>query len=406
MDDPEVILNFERVDKEYLTSGDSCGVAALSPGTQTSSAHFKGMGTAAGDCGPLTTSCLSKRKTNDNLASNVFDARAQNLSDSHVQSSMFDQGMTQNHILSSHKSSKPIVMPDHFNGSIPWTDYMAHFETCAEVNNWNDIDKSRFLTVSLRGSAQQVMGDLTPDERRNYKVLVDAIGRRFNPERQTELHRAQLRSRTRKPNESLPELGQAIKRLVKLAYPRASCELVDSLGRDYLLDALSDPNLRLHVYQARPSTIDQAVCVAIEFEAFQKAENQRSGGKRPMRMVSSSHDKNGYDDCGRQGQDGNSDDLTKSLSELIAQQKLSNREQARHNRRIENDMMKLSDRVSDLERKQNSADYRNVRDLHSHSQASKHDRSVTCYSCREKGHISSNCPKSSKRNKQQNNAEN
>ena len=46
-----------------------------------------------------------------------------------------------------------------------------------------------------------------------------ALEERFAPPNQTELYRAQLTERRQKPAESLPELGQAIRRLVNLAYP-------------------------------------------------------------------------------------------------------------------------------------------------------------------------------------------
>jgi hypothetical protein len=48
---------------------------------------------------------------------------------------------------------------------------------------------------------------------------VKALEERFAPPNQTELYRVQLTERRQKPTESLPELGQAIRRLVNLVYP-------------------------------------------------------------------------------------------------------------------------------------------------------------------------------------------
>ena len=72
-------------------------------------------------------------------------------------------------------------------------------------------------SVSLRGSACQVMGTLPPGHRRDYRELVRALARRFAPENQSELYRVQLRNHGRKPNETLPELGQQIRTLVASA---------------------------------------------------------------------------------------------------------------------------------------------------------------------------------------------
>jgi hypothetical protein len=49
--------------------------------------------------------------------------------------------------------------------------------------------------------------------------------KRFAPENQTELYRSQIDARIRKKGETLPELAQDIKRLVRLAYPNAPVEV-------------------------------------------------------------------------------------------------------------------------------------------------------------------------------------
>jgi hypothetical protein len=63
---------------------------------------------------------------------------------------------------------------------------------------------------------------------------------RFAPPNQTELYRVQLTERRKKPAESLPELGQAIRRLVNLAYPTVPENVRDTLAKQncfvYYLD--------------------------------------------------------------------------------------------------------------------------------------------------------------------------
>ena len=34
--------------------------------------------------------------------------------------------------------SRPLIMPDRYDGSSHWSDFRAHFESCAETNGWND----------------------------------------------------------------------------------------------------------------------------------------------------------------------------------------------------------------------------------------------------------------------------
>ena len=181
---------------------------------------------------------------------------------------------------------KPVITPDHFDGTKSWRDYRVHFEVCAEVNNWTEVQKASFLSVSLRGRAQQVLTDLGVNKRRNYTELLAALESRFHPANQTLYYRVQLKSKTKADNESLPELAQAIRRLATQAYPDASYDLLETLTLDHFVDALVDTDMRYRVYQAKATTLDAAVCAALEWEAFQKAEKHRLAPRKFSRMVS------------------------------------------------------------------------------------------------------------------------
>ena len=180
---------------------------------------------------------------------------------------------------------KPVITPDHFDGTKSWRDYRVHFEVCAEVNNWTEVQKASFLSVSLRGRAQQVLTDLGANKRKIYTELLAALESRFNPANQTLYYRVQLKSRTKANNESLPELAQAIRRLTTQAYPDASYDLLETLALDHFVDALADSDMRYRVCQAKATTVDAAVCAALEWEAFQKAEKQRLAPRKFSRMV-------------------------------------------------------------------------------------------------------------------------
>ena len=86
----------------------------------------------------------------------------------------------------------PRVMPDTFDGRGSWTEYLAHFETVADLNQWHPREKVQYVAVSLRGEACQAMRFLTPEVKQNYQGLVAALNRRFNPGNRTELFRIQL----------------------------------------------------------------------------------------------------------------------------------------------------------------------------------------------------------------------
>ena len=175
------------------------------------------------------------------------------------------------------------IMPDKFDVKGSWPEFLVHFESVANLNNWNNRDKSQYLSISLRGEACQVMRFLQPHEKNSYDCLVAALGRRFNPGNRTELYRVQLRNRVRQDREGIPQLAQSIRHLTLQAYPQANGDLFEVLCRDHFLDALSDSDLRFKVYQAQTKTFDEAVAVAIQMEAFQQADKHRS--RRYVREV-------------------------------------------------------------------------------------------------------------------------
>ena len=248
----------------------------------------------------------------------------------------------------------PRVMPDQFDGKTSWADYIAHFEICSEINGWNAQQRAQFLSVSLRESACQVMGTLPPGRRRDYREPVRALGRRFDPENQSELYRVQLRNRGRKPNETLPELGQQICTLVAQAYPRANAEILDVLGRDHFIDAIDDPDIRWRIYQAKPENLDGAICTAVEFEAYKAAEKQRVTNKRFIRDISS-HPKN----------------LT-----------------TRDAKEDESILAKLQRQITDLQKQLQASRAKENAGGKQQVQRSP----VRCWNCGEAGHVQYNCP--------------
>ena len=173
------------------------------------------------------------------------------------------------------RSRGPFVQPDRFDGSVGWQDYITHFELCAEINEWSDVQKATHLAVSLQGPALELLSDMPCEMRHSYVQLTQHLSARFESQGRTDLFRTQLKSRVRRTGESLPELPQAITRLVLRAYPQATVELREIMAMDYFIDALQDGDIRLRLKQGKPTSITEAVNMTIELEAFQLAEKNR-----------------------------------------------------------------------------------------------------------------------------------
>ena len=160
------------------------------------------------------------------------------------------------------------VKPGTYDGTESWSDYVIQFNLMAEYCHWRDYEKSLQLAIHLRGTAQGVLADLRQDQRTNFTSLISALAARFEPVQQSELHHVKLKTPVRREGETLPELAQDVNKLIRLAYPSATAGIREQLSRDCFIDALNDPDLEWTVLQGKPNSVEHALKLALEYEAF------------------------------------------------------------------------------------------------------------------------------------------
>lgn len=64
-------------------------------------------------------------------------------------------------------------------------------------------------------------------------------------------------------DESIPEHGQAIRKMTLQAYPNVDSNLRNVLALDHFIDALPDPDIRYRVRESRPKNITDAKNLAV-----------------------------------------------------------------------------------------------------------------------------------------------
>ena len=267
---------------------------------------------------------------------------------------------------------RPVVMPDKFDGSVGWQDYFAHFELCAHLNSWTFSQKATYLAVSLRGRAQELLGDMSSEMRQDYSYLVETLQSRFGSEGQNELFRAQLKTRQRKPDETLPELAQSIRRLIARGYPNANVALREILALDHFIDALLDSETRLRLKQNKPTSLDECVRMAIELEAFSKAEQEKFSGKSKKFVRATNLGEPNVENEQHKLLLSKISELEKQLAQLNSQGKIVIDKAEKSN-------------VSEKNPSQNNA---KMKKKYTPRDLSK----VECYLCRKLGHYQSHCP--------------
>ena len=149
----------------------------------------------------------------------------------------------------------------------------------ASLNGRDEDTKALELATSLRESAQGILTDLEPEKRFDYHSLVSALSARFEPDNQAGVYLAHLRTRVRAKSESIPELGQEIKKLARHALPSAPSEVREWLALTYFVEALDNEFMEYSVKQAKPRTVDDAVKAAVEIESFQLSRRTRKASQ-------------------------------------------------------------------------------------------------------------------------------
>ena len=143
-----------------------------------------------------------------------------------------------------------IKVPSYNGSSQPLETFLAKFRNCAAYYKWGPRERFHHLVAALEGQAAAVLYEIDHDSS-SEESLTDILRSRFGQAELLENFRFQLRSRRRKPGETLQELYNDICRLLALSYPGEKGSLFETLSRDCFLDALNDQELRVLVLDRR-----------------------------------------------------------------------------------------------------------------------------------------------------------
>lgn len=96
---------------------------------------------------------------------------------------------------------KPIVMPDSYKGDLDedWEDWIANFKACAEINEWDDDLKCKFLGVRMKGTALKVYHDLDAGVKTNWNNLCTTLENRFKTVQQPQFYKSRARRNFARP---------------------------------------------------------------------------------------------------------------------------------------------------------------------------------------------------------------
>lgn len=177
-----------------------------------------------------TSECLM----NDNSSKQMFASGARNLASS---------GHTNANDFVLDKRQRREKEPDLFNGeNKEWADYV-------------------------------MLGDLTRDQLTNYESLKSVLTQRFNPTERENAYRCEFRNRKRLPGETVADYGYTLKRFASRAFPTIPVSLREGIIVEQYINGLGSQEIKRHVQFAHPTSLDRAISLALEVEAFEGVQN-------------------------------------------------------------------------------------------------------------------------------------
>ena len=100
-------------------------------------------------------------------------------------------------------------------------DWKEQFEMVATLGGWDERSKLVNLVTRLRGQAYSFYRSCTMQQRSSYATMMEELVKRFTPVRLQAVHSSQFHERKQKPQESVDDYAQDLRRLFHKAYPTA-----------------------------------------------------------------------------------------------------------------------------------------------------------------------------------------
>ena len=98
-------------------------------------------------------------------------------------------------------SARPLVLPEKFNGTGNFNEWISHFEGIAVLNKWKEEEKSLWLRIRLTDKAHVALNRLPNDAHQSYSALKSALTERFEPSSKQEVYKAEFECRHKRKRE-------------------------------------------------------------------------------------------------------------------------------------------------------------------------------------------------------------
>ena len=180
-----------------------------------------------------------------------------------IQQNSFHPG---NNTSLSRSSSSPKVPTFDGTNTAQFRPWIIQFEAIACHQGWTAGERVVRLVSSLTGPVANLLIGMTLGQLDNYNFLRTRLSRRYDPPEREEAHRAELRARTRRRNESADEFAENIKNLAQRAYPLADQNMLDNLVVERFREGHGNEELKKHLCLYPSTGLQDLIGACVRFE--------------------------------------------------------------------------------------------------------------------------------------------
>ena len=180
-----------------------------------------------------------------------------------IQQSSYHPGNTSSF---ARQSSSPKVPTFDGTNTAQFRPWIIQFEAIARHQGWTAGERVVRLVSSLTGPAANLLIGMTLGQLDDYNFLRTRLSRRYDPPEREEAHRAELRARTRRRNESADEFAENIKNLAQRAYPLADQNMLDNLVVERFREGHGNEELKKHLCLYPSTGLQDLIGACVRFE--------------------------------------------------------------------------------------------------------------------------------------------
>ena len=159
---------------------------------------------------------------------------------------------------------KNLIVPNYSGVITKYTSQRYRSITDGHLMKW----LTNQLITSFEGESLKLLSQFS-EFQNYYNKLIDALDTHFEPVERSATYKVEFFSQSRRKHESIMDFAAELRRLVTRAYPDQPSSAQESLMIDQFIMGLGCINLKRHVQFGHPNSVQVAISLAVEAEAFE-----------------------------------------------------------------------------------------------------------------------------------------